>query len=164
MKNTANTNKPAVTIGSTVCYRTKANSFNKAVVKDIVDSEFGKQVILTYNDKDGNPVEFQKLLKNVWVYTGRKAKADAEPAAEAEAPAAEEKPARPEVTVGSEVLYRTKAGGYNHATVKDIVDSEHGKVAVLLSKGKDGDIEFRKLLNNVFIRTKRDAKAATAAA
>ena len=161
MKNTTNTNKPAVTIGATVCYRTKAGSYNKATVKDIVDGENGKLAILTYNDKDGNAVEFQKLLKNVWVYTGkRQAKAETAPAEEA-APA--EKPAKPEVTVGAEVMYRTKAGGYNHATVKEIVDGENGPVAVLVSKGKDGDIEFRKLLRNVFVRT-RKAKAAVAAA
>ena len=160
--NTANA-RPEVTIGAIVCYRTKAGSYNKATVKDIVDGENGKLAVLTYNDKEGNAVEFQKLLKNVWVYTGkRQAKVEsAEAPAEEAAPA--EKPAKPEVTVGADVMYRTKAGGYNHAIVKDIVDGENGKVAVLVSKGKDGDIEFRKLLRNVFVRT-RKAKAAVAAA
>ena len=156
MKNQNTANKPAVAIGSIVCYRNKSGSYSKAEVKDIVDSEFGKMAILTYTNKEGNAVEFQKLLKNVWVYTGKAAKAEA-PAEEA-APA--EKPAKPEVTVGAEVMYRTKAGGYNRATVKDIIDGENGKLAVLVSKGKDGDIEFQKLLRNVFIRTGRKAAAA----
>ena len=130
MKNTANTaNKPVVTIGSTVCYRTKAGSYNKAVVKDIVDSEFGKQVILTSNSRDGGSIEFKKLLKNVWVYTGRKADAEA---------------AEPALAAGDEVFYLTKSGRVNNGTVI-AVDGETVTVHIAAFGGKD----IQQNLNNL---------------
>lgn len=116
MKNTTTKSaKPAVTVGALVCYRTKAGSYNKATVKDIVDDENGQLAVLTYTNKDGQVVEFQKLLKNVWVYTGRKTKAEAE-TVDAEAAA----PAETELAVGEKVFYATKTGKVGSATVAAI--------------------------------------------
>ena len=111
-QNTTKTNKPAVVIGSEVCYRTKAGSYNRAIVKNIVDSEFGPMAVLNSTGKDGNTIEFRKLVKNVWVYTG-KAKAAAE--SEAEVPAAEG-----ELAVGAKVFYATKKGKVGSATIAAI--------------------------------------------
>lgn len=89
MKNTNTAAKPAVEIGSLVCYRTKAGSWNRATVKEFVDGPADKNgkpipaVVLTFQNKNGETVEFKKLLRNVFVYTGKKAAA----AAPAEAPA-----------------------------------------------------------------------------
>ena len=154
MKNQNTANKPAVAIGSIVCYRTKAGSFNKATVKDIVDSEFGPMAILTSNGKDGNAIEFRKLVKNVWVYTGKAAKANAE----AEAPAADG-----ELAVGDKVFYATKSGKVGSATVAAI---EGDAVTIKYTFFNGGKPVTKKLQRNVaeLFRTREECEAALPAA
>ena len=152
MKNQNTANKPAVAIGSIVCYRTKAGSFNKATVKDIIDSEFGPMAILTSNGKDGNTIEFRKLIKNVWVYTGKAAKADAE------APAAEG-----ELAIGDKVFYATKSGKVGSATVAAI---EGDAVTIKYTFFNGGKPVTKKLQRNVaeLFRTREECEAALPAA
>ena len=139
-QNTTKTVKAPVTIGATVCYRTKAKSFATAVVKNIVDSEFGKMAVLTF-EKDGQTVEFQKLLKSVWVYTGKKAEA----------------PAEPELAVNDEVFYAAKSGKPAKATVTAIEDG------IATIKCFFGGKHIQRELGKLF-RTSEACSAAIAAA
>ena len=153
MKNATATNKPAVTIGSEVCYRTKAGSYNRATVKDIVDSEFGKMAVLTSTGKDGNTIEFRKLLKNVWVYTGKAAKAEAEPAEEAA-------PAEDELAVGAKVFYVTKTGKVGSAIIAAI----DGEIATIkYTFFNSGKPVTKKLQRNIAMlyRTRDEATVAS---
>ena len=157
MKNTVNaTAKPVVTIGSEVCYHTKAGSYNRAIVKDIVDSEYGQMAVLTYNDKEGNPVEFKKLLKSVFVYTGKKSKK----AADAEAPAAEG-----ELAAGDKVFYATKSGKVGSATVVS-VEGEMATIKYTFFNNNGGKPVTKKLQRNIaeLFRTREECEAALPAA
>lgn len=158
MKNAVNTNKPAVTIGAIVCYRTKAGSYNKATVTDIVDSEFGKMAVLSSAGKDGNTIEFRKLLKNVWVYTGKAAPAE-------EAPAEEAAPADGELTVGAKVFYATKTGKVGSATIAAI-EGEMATIKYTFFNTNGGKPVTKKLQRNVaeLYATREACEAALPAA
>ena len=158
MKNMNTAAKPEVTIGSIVCYRTKAGSYNKATVTDIVDSEFGKMAVLSSAGKDGNTIEFRKLLKNVWVYTG-KAKA------EAEAPAEEAAPAEGEIAVGAKVFYATKTGKVGSATIAAI-EGEMATIKYTFFNTNGGKPVTKKLQRNIaeLFRIREECEAALPAA
>lgn len=141
MKNMDNINRPAVTVGSVACYRTKSGSYNHATVKDIVESEYGQMAVLTYMNKDGNVVEFRKLLRNIWVYTGKdeKAKTPAEKSAST---------ANSELTVGKKVFYITKTGKVGSAIVTAI-ENETATIQYTFFNTNGGKPVTKKLQRNV---------------
>ena len=140
MKNTANaTTKPAVVIGSEICYRNKSGSYSRATVKDIIDSEQGEMVVLTFTNKAGEPVEFRKLLKNVWVYTGKRGQTA---------------PAEPALAEGDEVFYAAKSGKPIAATVVGI----EGEVVTIKTPFFGGK-NIQRNLSELF-RTREECEAA----